>query len=326
MRFRSAAIATVVLAVGASSLVACSSSGGSGGNNSTGPITFVTGKDNSNWAPPRLGVECRPPEREGDDQAAVRPGRPAAVRPRAALPGQGRRLRRRHRRRGLDRRVRRQGLAHPAHRQVRPRHQAAAARDGQGRDLQRHAVRRAVRLRRRPAVLPQGPRPDPADHLDAAHRRLQGQDGQHDHRFEAGLLRRPVRQVRGPDRQRGRGHQRRRRRDRRRRDGKTPDVNTGAGSGRPELPGQRLQAGLHPQGSHRLPGDAEPERLRGRQAGLHAQLAVRRRHPVGQTSKVPASSASRRCRARTVTVRRAWAVTAWRSASTPSTRRPTSTS
>jgi multiple sugar transport system substrate-binding protein len=53
MRFRSAAIATVVVAVGASSLVACSSSGGSGGggNNSTGPITVVTGKDNSNVWP-----------------------------------------------------------------------------------------------------------------------------------------------------------------------------------------------------------------------------------------------------------------------------------
>jgi multiple sugar transport system substrate-binding protein len=52
MRVRSAAIATVVLAVGASSLVACSSSGSGGsGGGGKGPITVVTGKDNSNVWP-----------------------------------------------------------------------------------------------------------------------------------------------------------------------------------------------------------------------------------------------------------------------------------
>jgi trehalose/maltose transport system substrate-binding protein len=52
MRAKDAAIAGVVLALGATTLLACSSSGGSGGGNSgTGPITFVTGKDNSNLWP-----------------------------------------------------------------------------------------------------------------------------------------------------------------------------------------------------------------------------------------------------------------------------------
>ena len=59
MRFRSAVIAPIVLSVAASSLVACSSSssGGSGGSGGggkatgTGPITVVTGKDNSNVWP-----------------------------------------------------------------------------------------------------------------------------------------------------------------------------------------------------------------------------------------------------------------------------------
>lgn len=53
MRFRSAVIAPIVLALAGASLAACSSSssGGSGGSNSTGPITVVTGKDNSNVWP-----------------------------------------------------------------------------------------------------------------------------------------------------------------------------------------------------------------------------------------------------------------------------------
>jgi multiple sugar transport system substrate-binding protein len=53
MRARSAAVAATVLALGASGLAACSSSGGGGGggNSGTGPITVVTGKDNSNVWP-----------------------------------------------------------------------------------------------------------------------------------------------------------------------------------------------------------------------------------------------------------------------------------
>jgi multiple sugar transport system substrate-binding protein len=59
MRFRSTAIVSIALALGASALVACSSSsggnssGGSGGSKATGtgPITVVTGKDNSNVWP-----------------------------------------------------------------------------------------------------------------------------------------------------------------------------------------------------------------------------------------------------------------------------------
>ncbi len=58
MRFRSAVIASIALAVASSALVACSSSSGGGGNtggggaaSGTGPITVVTGKDNSNVWP-----------------------------------------------------------------------------------------------------------------------------------------------------------------------------------------------------------------------------------------------------------------------------------
>ena len=59
MRFRSTAIVSIALALGASALVACSSSsggnssGGGGGSKATGtgPITVVTGKDNSNVWP-----------------------------------------------------------------------------------------------------------------------------------------------------------------------------------------------------------------------------------------------------------------------------------
>src|SRR5690349_1821205 len=59
MRFRSTAIVSIAMAVAASSVVACSSSsggssgGGGGGSKATGtgPITLVTGKDNSNVWP-----------------------------------------------------------------------------------------------------------------------------------------------------------------------------------------------------------------------------------------------------------------------------------
>jgi multiple sugar transport system substrate-binding protein len=47
MRVRKLAVAGAVVALSVSTLVACSSSGGSGTNAGTGPITFVTGKDNS---------------------------------------------------------------------------------------------------------------------------------------------------------------------------------------------------------------------------------------------------------------------------------------
>ena len=57
-----------------------------------GPITYVQGKDNSSVVRPLIDeVERRPPEREGHVQGADRPGRPAARRPGAALPGAGRR-------------------------------------------------------------------------------------------------------------------------------------------------------------------------------------------------------------------------------------------
>lgn len=53
MRFRNAAIGAAAACLAAMSLAACSSSGGGGssGDNSTGPITVVTGKDNSNVWP-----------------------------------------------------------------------------------------------------------------------------------------------------------------------------------------------------------------------------------------------------------------------------------
>ncbi len=53
MRVRRAAVTLAVLALGASTVAACSSSGGggSGGNTGTGPFTFVTGKDNSGTMP-----------------------------------------------------------------------------------------------------------------------------------------------------------------------------------------------------------------------------------------------------------------------------------
>ena len=56
-------------------------------------------------------MERGPPQREGHVQGADRPGRPAARRPGAALPGQGPGLRRGRRRRRLDGGVRGQGLA-----------------------------------------------------------------------------------------------------------------------------------------------------------------------------------------------------------------------
>ena len=82
-----------------------------------------------------------------------------------------------------------------------------------GRDLQRQAVRRARTtsdggmLYYRTDLVQ-----DPAEDWDEMMGRLRDrQEEQH------GLLRRPVREVRGPDRQRRRGDQHRRRRDRRRR-------------------------------------------------------------------------------------------------------------
>ena len=52
MRVRNAAVVAATAALAVSGLAACSSSGGGGGGNEgTGPITFVTGKDNSNVWP-----------------------------------------------------------------------------------------------------------------------------------------------------------------------------------------------------------------------------------------------------------------------------------
>ena len=112
---------------------------------SHGPITYVQGKDNSGvWAPHDREVERGPPEREGHAQGAVRQRRPAARRPRPALPGQGRRATTSSR---VDvvwtAGVRRQGLAAAARRTssrstprklLKPTVTAA--------HLQRHAVRR----------------------------------------------------------------------------------------------------------------------------------------------------------------------------------------
>ncbi len=151
-------------------------------------------------------VERRPPEREGHLQGADRPGRPAARRPRPALPGQGRRLRRRERRRRLDRRIRRQGLAAAAQGQDGAGHLGHAEADRRCRLLQGHPVRGTGIIRRRHPVLPQGPGPHAPEDLgrDDEHV-LHRQDQQHR------LLLRPVQEVRGTDRQRLRGHQLRRR-------------------------------------------------------------------------------------------------------------------
>ena len=85
-----------------------SSGGGSGssgsgdanaGLTSRGPITYVQGKDNSNVVRPAIAKwNAAHPTEKVTLQGADRPGRPAARRPRAALPGQGHELRRRRRR------------------------------------------------------------------------------------------------------------------------------------------------------------------------------------------------------------------------------------
>ena len=78
MRYKGAAVAACLFVAASMSLVACSSgssssSGGSkAGANARGPITFVTGKDNSGIMPFIADtVERRASEREGHHQAAV---------------------------------------------------------------------------------------------------------------------------------------------------------------------------------------------------------------------------------------------------------------
>ncbi len=148
MRVRSAAIATVVLAVGASSLVACSSSGGSGGGGGgTGPITVVTGKDNSNvW--PHLISEWN----------AQHPNEKATLKQQSDQADQQLSDLEQHfqsKDSGYDvvtvdvvwtAEFAAKGWLVPLTGKQRHRHQAAAAGDGEGRDVQRHVVRGAVRL------------------------------------------------------------------------------------------------------------------------------------------------------------------------------------
>ncbi len=87
------------------------------------------------------------------------------------------------------------------------------------------------------------------------------------------LLRRPVRQVRGPHRQRVRGHQLRRRIRAGR--GRQAEPEHPRGQGRPRKPGQGLRRRQHPEGSHHLPGGTGPPGLPGRQAPVPPQLALR---------------------------------------------------
>ena len=112
----------------------------------------------------------------------------------------------------------------------------------------------------------------PADHVGRADRGLQ--EGPGDAAGQGcGLLRRSVREVRRPHRERLRGDQRRRRRGDRRL-GQAERRHPRGGQG-PRLPGERLQGGLHPQGGHHLQGGGGPRVLPGRQADLPPQLAVR---------------------------------------------------
>ena len=83
------------------------------------------------------------------------------------------------------------------------------------------------------------------------------------------LLRRAVPEVRGPHGQRGRGDQQRGRRDHRQR--RQAQRQHPRGQSGPRLPGQRLQAGLHPQGGPDLQGRGGPPRLPGGQADLPAR-------------------------------------------------------
>ena len=86
---------------------------------------------------------------------------------------------------------------------------------------------------------------------------------------------------------------------------------------------ERLQAGLHPQGSHHLQGGGGPPRLPGGQADLPAQLAVRVRPGQRRRGLARSRASSRwpRCPGLTAPASPASAVTTWRSRRTPRTRR-----
>ncbi len=137
-----------------------------------------------------------------------------------------------------------------------------------GRFLQGHPLRGTGIFRRRHPLLPQGPRPHPAQDLgrDDGHV-LDRQDQQHR------LLRRPVHQVRGTHGQRLRGDQLRRRVRAGR--GRQAEPEHRRGQGRPGQPCQGLRGRQHPQGSHHLQGRGVPPGVPGRQAAVPAQLALR---------------------------------------------------
>ena len=148
---------------------------------------------------------------------------------------------------------------------------------GQRGDLLQQALRLPVDLRRRPAVLPQGPARQ-VRHLQAADdlRRDEGrlrQDQGGREQLQARLLRRPVQQVRGPhgELRRGRAQRRRRHRGRRR------QAERGDARGRqgPADPGRLVQERRHPQGRHHLAGGERPAGVRGRPADLPPQLGLR---------------------------------------------------
>ena len=218
----------------------------------------------------RCWTSGTPPTRTRRSRSRSSPTRPtSSTTTCAALPGQGRRVRRRQRRRGLDRGVRGQGVAAPAQGQLRARHRPAAARDREDRHLQQHPLRRAGDQRRRHALLPQGPRPDPAQDLG----RDDG-DVLDRQREQHGLLRRPVLQVRGPDGERGRGDQHRRRGDRGRGRQDARGQHPG-GCGRPGQAGRRLQERQHPQAGDHLHRGGGPPVVPGGQAAVPAPVAVR---------------------------------------------------
>ncbi len=140
------------------------------------------------------------------------------------------------------------------------------------------------------------------------------------------LLRRPVRQVRRPHRERLRVDQRCRRPDRGRRrqgDRGQPRVRQG-----PRQPGPGVRRRQHPEGRDHLHRGGEPDLLPERQAPLHAPVALRlqpgARPRAARRSR--ASSPSPRWSAWTVPVPPRSVATTTPSAPTPTTRRPRSPS
>ena len=160
------------------------------------------------------GVERRPPGGEGHVHRTAGLRGPAAPAAHPERPDQVGHLQRAEPRRRLDLRVRRQQVDHAAargrdpHGQDDPRHR-------QRRDVPGHPGRRPVLHRRRAVLLPLGPAQGrrhrrPAQDLGRDEDRLQGHPGPPRSRGHV-LLRRPVRQERGPHGQllRGRGLRRR---------------------------------------------------------------------------------------------------------------------